>query len=228
VFRIYHVPVLMYHRVVPTSEAGDSISGLVVSPATFSAQLKFLHDQGWHTITMATLADDMETDRTVPDKTFVITLDDGWYDGYVYAFPIMRQYGFVGTFYVITSRINSADFLSTQELRTLEAAGNDIGNHTVNHTNLAFTSVSQTTQEVENASEQIAIAVGQRPVSLAYPMGGVTTAAAFVVSEIPDMKIAVTEGAGNRETWFGRYAMARVRVLPTTNPPLLLIYMTSN
>ena len=226
-FRLYHVPVLMYHRIIPTSEAGNSISGLVVSPETFSAQLKALSDAGWHSITMATLADYMETDRTIPDKTFVITFDDGWYDGYVYAFPIMRKYGFVGTFYVITSRINSADFLSTQELQTLEAAGNDIGNHTVNHTSLATVSVSQATQEVEKASEQIAAAIGHRPVSLAYPMGGITTAAAFVVSETPDMKLAVTENSGNSETWFGRYAMPRVRVLPTTDPPRLLLYMTS-
>jgi peptidoglycan/xylan/chitin deacetylase (PgdA/CDA1 family) len=226
-FRIFHVPVLMYHRVVPTSEAGNSISGLVVSPETFSAQMKALFDAGWHSITMATLADDMETDTTIPDKTFVITFDDGWYDGYVYAFPVMRKYGFVGTFYVITSRINAVDFLSTQELRTLEAAGNDIGNHTVDHVSLAGLSLSQATQEVENASEQIDKAIGHRPVSLAYPMGGITTAAAFVVSEIPDMKLAVTENPGNTETWFGRYDMPRVRVLPTTDPAQLLLYVTS-
>ena len=225
--RLYHVPVLMYHRIIPTSEAGDSLPDLVVSPETFSVHMKALFDAGWHSITMATLADDMETDRTIPAKTFVITFDDGWYDGYVYAFPIMRKYGFVGTFYVITSRINNADFLSTQELQTLEAAGNDICNHTVNHTSLATVSVSQATQEVEKASEQIAAAIGHRPVSLAYPMGGITTAAAFVVSETPDMKLAVTENSGNSETWFGRYAMPRVRVLPSTDPPRLLLYMTS-
>jgi hypothetical protein len=80
---------------------------------------------------------------------------------------------------------------------------------------------------VEIASEQIDKAVGHRPVSLAYPMGGITSAAAFVVSEIPDMKLAVTENSGNMETWFGRYNMPRVRVLPTTEPARLLLYMTS-
>jgi peptidoglycan/xylan/chitin deacetylase (PgdA/CDA1 family) len=226
-FRIYHVPVLMYHRIVPRSESAGSISGLVVPPETFSAQMKALFDAGWHSITMATLADEMETDTTIPPKTFVITFDDGWYDGYVYAFPIMRKYGFVGTCYVITGRIDSADFLSTQELRTLEAAGNDIGNHTVNHTSLPTVSMARATQEVENASEAIARAVGHRPVSLAYPMGGITTTTAFVVSQIPDIKLAVTESSGNSETWFGRLAMPRVRVLPSTDPARLLLYMTS-
>ena len=54
----------MYHRIIPTSEAGNSAPGLVVSPEMFSAQLKALRDAGWQSITMATLADDMATDQT--------------------------------------------------------------------------------------------------------------------------------------------------------------------
>ena len=224
-FRIFHVPVLMYHRVVPTSEAGNSISGLVVSPETFSAQMKALFDAGWHSITMATLADDMETDTTIPDKTFVITFDDGWYDGYVYAFPIMRKYGFVGTFYVITSRINAVDFLSTQELRTLEAAGNDIGNHTVSHESLQTMSAARVKQEVEVASEQIDKAVGHRPVSLSYPMGGISVAVVLIIRDIPDLKLAVHTGFGTYETWLGRFNAPRVRVHPGTSPGQLLAWL---
>ena len=54
-----HVPILMYHRIVPSAEAGDSIPGLVVPPDTFAAQLDALEAAGWHTITMATLANDL-------------------------------------------------------------------------------------------------------------------------------------------------------------------------
>ena len=224
--RLYHVPVLMYHRIIPTSEAGDSLPDLVVSPETFSVQMKALFDAGWHSITMATLADDMETDRTIPAKTFVITFDDGWYDGYVYAFPIMREYGFVGTFYVITSRINSADFLSTQELRTLEAAGNDIGNHTLDHISLQTVPLARVKQEVEKASEAIERAVGHRPVSLAYPMGGISMAVVMVLGDIPDMKLAVHTGFGTYETWLGRFDMPRVRIHPGSSPKEILAWLS--
>jgi peptidoglycan/xylan/chitin deacetylase (PgdA/CDA1 family) len=220
--RLYHVPILMYHRIVPTAEAGDSMSDLVVPPETFSAQLRAFSEAGWHTITMATLADDMATDRTIPARTFVITIDDGWYDGYTYAFPIMRDYGFVATFYVISSRIDAPDFLSAAQLRALEAAGNDIGNHTVNHVSLQTVSMSEVHQEVEAASEQIARAVGHRPVTLSYPMGGISDAAVYVVSQIPDLEIAVTTGYGQTETWLQRYDTPRVRIHPSTNATLLI------
>lgn len=221
-FRLYHVPILMYHRIVPTSEAGNSLPDLVVSPQTFSAQLGALHDAGWRSITMATLANDMETDATIPAKTFVITFDDGWSDGFGYAFPVLRQYGYVGTFFVISSRIDQSGFLSTTQLQTLEAAGDEIGNHTQDHVSLTTVSLARAKQEVENASVQVARAIGHRPVSLAYPMGGVSTPAAWVVSQIPDIKIAVTTGRGQTETWFERYDTPRVRIHPTTDPAKLV------
>jgi len=38
-----------------------------------------------------------------PDKTFVITIDDGWDDGYTYALPILQSHGFVATYFVIAA-----------------------------------------------------------------------------------------------------------------------------
>jgi peptidoglycan/xylan/chitin deacetylase (PgdA/CDA1 family) len=212
----------MYHRVVPTVEAGNSAPDLVVSPATFSAQLRALRDAGWQSITMATLEDDMATDETIPARTFVITFDDGWSDGYEYAFPIMREYGFVGTYFVIGSRIDQKDFLSTTEMQALEAAGNEIGNHTENHVSLSSVTMSHVRQEVEDASAAIARAVGHRPVSLAYPMGGVSAGVAQVLSQTPDIKVAVMTQPSGPESWFARYYMPRVRVHPNTNPEKLV------
>jgi peptidoglycan/xylan/chitin deacetylase (PgdA/CDA1 family) len=175
---------------------------------------------------MATLADDMETDRTIPSKTFVITLDDGWSDGYTYAFPIMRQYGFVATFYVVADRIDRRpDFLSTPQLQALESAGNDIGNHTWDHLSLTSLSLASAYGQVEAASERIAAVVGHRPVSLAYPMGDVSEAVAETVSEVPDLKLAVHTGFGTYETWFARYWMPRVRIHPGTSPDQLLAWL---
>jgi peptidoglycan/xylan/chitin deacetylase (PgdA/CDA1 family) len=212
----------MFHRIVPVAEAEGGASDLVMPPETFAAQMKSLFDAGWHSITMATLALEMSTNATISPKTFVPTFDDGWSDGYNYAFPIMRKYGFVGTFYVVSSRIDrGSDYLSTQQLRELEAAGNDIGNHTADHLSLSVISDSQARQEVEVASIAIAVAVGHRPVSLAYPMGGVSMPTIAVVSQVRDLSAAVTTWPGMTETWRDRYDMPRVRMNPSTDPATL-------
>jgi peptidoglycan/xylan/chitin deacetylase (PgdA/CDA1 family) len=217
----------MYHRIVPVEEAGDSMPHLVVPPATFAIQMQAFSDAGWHSITMATLARYMETGAAIPAKTFVITFDDGWSDGYDYAFPIMRRFGFVGTFYVIGDRIGIPEFLSAPQLRTLEAAGNDIGNHTEDHVSLPGNSESRVISQVENASQEIERAVGHRPVSLAYPMGGFDQFVADIVSRIPDIKIAVTTLYGAEEMWPSRLYTPRVRVNPSTDGRQLVAELTA-
>lgn len=221
-YRVYRVPILTYHRVVPVSEAGNSLPSLVVAPENFAAQMKAFFDAGWHSITMATLAERMETDTTIPPKTFVITFDDGWYDGYYYAFPIMRRYGFVATFFVVSSRIDRPGALAAWQLRALEAAGDEIGNHTENHTSLSRVPGTRVISEVETGSEEIERAVGHRPVSLCYPMGGVSPYVVSLVGTIPDLKTAVSTGYGWTESWFQRYDMPRIRVRPTTDAASLL------
>jgi peptidoglycan/xylan/chitin deacetylase (PgdA/CDA1 family) len=187
------VPILMYHRIVPFAEAGNSIRGLVVPPETFAAQLDALAVAGWHTITMAQLAADLQA-RTQPGpRTFVITVDDGWDDGYVYAAPVLARHGFVATYFVIASRIDVPDFLSSAHLRALIAAGNEIGDHSWDHANLARISGARLQLEVEAAAARIAQATGHWPESFAYPHGGVDAAAAAAVAACGEMRTAVIE-----------------------------------
>jgi peptidoglycan/xylan/chitin deacetylase (PgdA/CDA1 family) len=243
------VPVLMYHRIVPLAEAGNSISGLVVPPETFDAQLTVLARAGWHTITMATLATDLQDRISPPARTFVITLDDGWYDGYTYAFPILRRLGFVATFYVIAGRIDAADFLSSVQLRDLVAAGDDIGDHTMDHSNLTALGAAKLKYEVDAGAARIAQVTGYWPESLAYPSGYEDTKVVAAVGACAPLRIAVLKGAlkivtpapapkGGAspapattaslqayETWATRYLVPRIRVTPGTKPATLLAWL---
>jgi peptidoglycan/xylan/chitin deacetylase (PgdA/CDA1 family) len=216
------VPVLEYHRIVASAEAGDSMPGLVISPDLFSAQMDALKAAGWHTITLATLGDDLLAGRAPSAKSFVVSIDDGWYDGYKYAFPILQAHGFVATFFVISSRIGSGDFLSASELTSLIAAGNEIGNHTVDHVSLPALTTANMTSEVNLASDRIAQVTGVRPKSFAYPAGGITNASMAVVAACPGMEIAVTEQRAIGETNGGRFDVPRLEIGPGVSAQSLL------
>jgi peptidoglycan/xylan/chitin deacetylase (PgdA/CDA1 family) len=189
---VLQVPVLMYHRIVPAAEAGNSIPGLVVAPEIFSAQLDALQKGGWHTITMARLATDLQAHIKPPPKTFVITIDDGWDDGYTYALPVLAKHGFVATYFVIAGRIDAPDFLSSAHLRTLIGAGDEIGDHTMDH-DLAGQTADKLKYEIDAAAARIAQVTGVWPESLAYPSGGVDTAAAAAVAACGELRTAVIE-----------------------------------
>jgi peptidoglycan/xylan/chitin deacetylase (PgdA/CDA1 family) len=246
-----HVPVLEYHRIVPTADAGDSERGLVVPPATFTAQLDALAQAGWSTITLTTLNDYLAAHRLPPPKSFAITLDDGWEDGYTYALPILQAHGFVATFFVIGSRIDTPAFLSTRELLALQAAGDEVGDHTMNHVSLSRVASAEARREIESGAARIAQATGRWPDSLAYPYGGVSDAVAGIVAGCQGMRIAVLNGplkmtypaprpargaspATPRtveleayETAGTRYAVPRIKVGPGTRPEALLALLTA-
>ncbi len=190
-----HVPILEYHRIVPPADAGNSLKGLVVPPATFAAQMNALAVAGWHTVTMATLANDLAAGIKPAAKTFVITIDDGWDDGYTYALPILEQHGFVATYFVIAGRIDAPQFLSSAHLRALVAAGNEIGDHTMTHFDLAGGSTSVRQYQVDAAAARIAQVTGRWPESLAYPFGGANSQAVAAVAGCQELRSAVIESA---------------------------------
>jgi peptidoglycan/xylan/chitin deacetylase (PgdA/CDA1 family) len=219
------VPILEYHRIAPASEIGTALPALVVSPAAFAAQMDELEAAGWHTITLGKLGDDLLAGRTPPAKSFVVTIDDGWYDGYDDAFPILKAHGFVATFFVISGRIDHPSFLSSSNLTSLTAAGDEIGNHTVDHVKLGSLTGAALSTEIDGASDRIAQVTGVRPKSFAYPMGVYNSTVVAAAAACPGMEIAVTEHKGIEETTGGRFTAPRLKITPEISPAQLLSMM---
>ena len=86
------IPVIMYHGV------GKEYSGwiwnhLVIPLDVFEGHMRILRDHGWTTITLDELHAHMSEGASVPEKSIVLTFDDGYRDNYVFAFPIIKKYG---------------------------------------------------------------------------------------------------------------------------------------
>ena len=94
------VPILMYHEIA-TRE--DTTSRLAVSPSSFAAQLKHLHEAGFTTLTVSGLVSALADDPArLPERPVVITFDDGFADFHSEALPLLRHYDFTATVFVTT------------------------------------------------------------------------------------------------------------------------------
>ena len=92
------LPILMYHHVSPAP-------GLVtVSPQTFRDQISGLALRGYRSTSCDDLAAFFDG-RPLPDKSVMITFDDGYLDNYVHAHPVLREFGFKAVLFLITGRI---------------------------------------------------------------------------------------------------------------------------
>jgi peptidoglycan/xylan/chitin deacetylase (PgdA/CDA1 family) len=213
-----HVPILEYHRIKPWEGETGYAHDLITPPETFGAQMDAMAAAGWRTITMATLGEDLRAGIAPPARTFVITLDDGYQDGFQYANPILQRHGFVATFFVVAGRIGSPDFLSGPDLAALVHDGDEIGNHSYTHRDLAAMSPDQLVKEIDGASALIAGYTGIWPQSFAYPKGFGNEYVVEGLAACPGLITAVVQGGSKPEKWVNRWQMPRIRVGAGTYP----------
>jgi PKD repeat protein len=107
------------------------------------------------------------------NTTVVLTFDDGT-TGQDQAASVLKQYGMHGTFYINSGRLGFPGYLTGAQVQAIAADGNEIGGHTVNHSDLTTLSADDAAREICN--DRVALAnLGVRPTSFAYPFGALTS-----------------------------------------------------
>ncbi len=98
------VPILLYHHILSESENKNfKDNSCVVSLENFEQQMKYLYDNGFHTVTLQELEDFLYNGKLLPDKSVVITFDDGYYSNIIRAYPILKKYSFRAVIFMISS-----------------------------------------------------------------------------------------------------------------------------
>ncbi len=99
------VPVLLYHHI----NYDDGV--LSVAPELFEEQLKFLKNEGYVSIGAQELGEFMTTGKRNFEKAVVITIDDGYLDTWVYAYPLIKKYGFKAIAFIVSWNVEEDEFL---------------------------------------------------------------------------------------------------------------------
>jgi len=81
------IPILMYHDII-TDNFGS------VPPVLFAEHMHALYDAGFYAVSLTALKDFVFRGIELPERTVVITFDDGYWTNYNHAFPILRELGF--------------------------------------------------------------------------------------------------------------------------------------
>ena len=140
--------------------------------------LHLIFSVGWLETDNFSLAEHtIDINSTFSQGMVSLTFDDGWLNQYTNAVPILNSAGIDGTFYIVTADTIDAGnggndlFITPAQLRTMQSAGHEIGNHTQTHPHLPTLSAAQATAEISGAKNEL-LAMGLNPVdTLAYPYG---------------------------------------------------------
>ncbi len=213
--RQLEVPIIMYHHVAAPPPDADAIRrDLSVSPQAFEEQLRYLVGAGYQPITLRQLAMHLQTGRPpLPKKPVVLTFDDGYRDNYTHAYPLLKEYGFVATFFILSGPIDFGDkeYMTWEQIELMSADGMEIGDHSYSHPDLAGQPLDFITWQILAPKEAIEAHTGQEVRSFCYPAGSYDQTVIEVL-KATHFWGAVTTQVGVRQSSEQLFELKRVRV----------------
>lgn len=106
---------------------------------------------------------------TTGNKVIALTFDDGPGPYTAHLLDILDQYGAKATFFLIGSKVSG----QASVVRSIQARGHQLGNHSWSHPELPKLSVDQIAGEIDRTNEAIRQATGVKPSILRPPYGAV-------------------------------------------------------
>lgn len=187
------VSVLMYHMI--GDEQGNAA---IMTEANLRIQMNYLRDHGYYPITMQELYDYVTKGAPLPEKPVCITFDDGYLDSYTIVYPLMKEYGFPWTLFLITDDVgkpyNRMTWDQLKEMANSHAV--TIASHTLSHPKLHnLATRAEKEKEIVDANKALKYQLGIDNVWLAYPYGDYDDEVIDICKKA-GIKMAVTTDAG--------------------------------
>lgn len=175
-FRGEGIPILMYHSISNISEKViHPYYKINTSKIVFQSHMQYLHEHGYHTINF----DDFKAELSQIKgkcKYVVVTFDDGYFDFYTEAVPILKKYNFTATVFLPTSFIdqnrpfhNGKKCMTWNLILELKDQGIRFGSHTENHPKLSEINSDMVEKELGNSKKKIEDKIGSEVQSFSYP-----------------------------------------------------------
>src|SRR5271157_152055 len=167
------VPILIYHSIrpyIPTDSKGSR--RWIATPDTLESELSWLRENGYSSVTFDALAAHVTSDAPLPPKPVILSFDDDWQSQYENAVPLLRKYGFTGTFFIWVRAVGREHHMTWDEIVELDAEGMEIGCHTLTHLILPkLKDYEKLRSEIVAARDLSAAHLGHPVTTLAYPFG---------------------------------------------------------
>jgi peptidoglycan/xylan/chitin deacetylase (PgdA/CDA1 family) len=182
-------PILLYHQI----EDINPPSQYYMSPVDFKAQMEALRALNYTPIPLSLLVKGITSGANLPPRPIVITFDDGDENVYTNAFPVMREMGFPGVLYIISSAVGSKAHLTSAEILEMVSAGWEVGDHSMTHLNLT-SDHGQVWTEASQSRQKLKADLGIPIDTFAYPYGAADT---FVMTKVSQYGYQAAVGLGS-------------------------------
>lgn len=211
------IPILTYHSVDSTN------SVISISPKAFRAQINYLSDKGYRTISLNDFLNRLARDdyNTEKLKEVVLTFDDGFKNNYTEVLPILTEFNFTATIFLTTGFLNkmctwereksigNIPLLNWKEIREMDRYGIEFGAHTVNHVDLTSLGIKEAEKEITDSKKIIEDKLGKTVHFFCYPFGRHNDTIDELVAG-SGFKAGCTTRFKIKNCYANRYALSRI------------------
>lgn len=174
------IPVLLYHQISTVPEDIDPL-GLSIPSKVFREHMSYLKEENYTCMSALDAVKYWQNELKFPEKSFVLTFDDGYKDFYTNAFPILQEFGFTATVFLVANRIDNksnwtgqggpaaAKLLSWSQIKELHDAGITFGNHTLSHPRLTQICLTEAKREIIESKSILEENLGSEVTLFSYP-----------------------------------------------------------
>lgn len=171
------LPILAYRRI--TEDGKSARARCRVTVDAFQAQLRYLRNAGFCGITLEDWRHAAETRAPLSGRAVIITFDAGYLDFHTHAWPLLRDYGFPATVFLVSDAIGGtstwdgrdprAPLLSWPQIRELQDEGVQFGSNTATYELLTGLTHADVVREAARSRATLERGLGRRVDAIAYP-----------------------------------------------------------
>jgi len=225
------IPILVYHSVA--TDCAPAYRRWLVTPREFDGQLRALSARGYRPMTVQELAMRRRGGLSLPQRSCVITFDDGLADFAEGAMPVLTARGFPATLFVVSGLVGATarwlaplgegarPMLDWRALRNLHEAGVEIGAHTVSHPELDTLNRARARREMADSKHALEDGLGRAVKSFAYPHGYAAPVTRRLAEEIGYLAACRVRHALSSSTE-NLFALSRIIVTSDLTPERLI------
>ena len=168
------VPVLLYHNVAEEYAPEDAL--LHITPDLLREHMEALVGEGYTPITLTDYYDFLSEGVELPEKSVIITFDDGYISNYTYAYPLLKEMGLKATIFIITETVGSTTtdyphFTWEEAIEMEESGVIDIQSHSHSHRAMALLNFFDINKEMRYSKYLIEVNMGKECSFMAFPYG---------------------------------------------------------
>ena len=169
------LPILLYHNITEDDASLDL--DVHITRKLFKSHLNYLYENNYNTITLRDYYDYRVNGTPLPENPVIITFDDGYISNYETAYPLLKDYGFKATIFMVTDfsynpySFSYPHFTYSQAKEMEESGVIDIESHSASHSVHNALNAPELLYQVRKSYADLYFNLNKIPFAYAYPTG---------------------------------------------------------